>query len=665
MANEKTRILKLFYILTSHEGFITSLELAQCVGVSERTVKSDIKELMDFALASGSHIESKKGKGYRLIIDENDVYEPVKNQLSFHFGMLGSASAVQKTRVNDIIRRIICEQHYMTLDDIADELYLTKSALREDSKEVRKFLDFFNLRIKNVYEEGPLVIGSEYNRRAAMLCVFENHYHEALTLYKDNDYLQWFDYDQQERYEIRRLFLKILRESECSVRDDHTQRLARYLCLMVNRYNAGFRITYTKEQRSYIMQFRQYEVTKNLFEKLNKIYDINVDENEICAFAFQLIAFADISLSVDVEKYYGPILPLAIECSIEVMKLIKQRYSIDLSFIKEALPLFTRAIIPLLVQQHFDTTLHLIRNVASEDERILLTPFATYLSFELNSVFQSKFNCSISLYNLVTFSSFIQKCIMQIDYPYIPVRVAVTTSEGINSSELLASIIRKRFSGWFECLDTYQLYELRGVDRSKYDYVILNFALFSYKYDWPYISMDVVPTQEQLNQLYNEAILSGVKIDLIIDKFNIDKVNIYDHFMFSSLEYFIDSLSYKHGKDSSSIRGIKRELQQICSAFIHKKIMLLWINRNYVYKDFIEVYQLDNEHECNNCSFKNIIVLSLDINYELRCLRFINDLLFMILNNSEYIERLINSGSKDILVDCVKDALKALPIALD
>ena len=45
-----------------------------------------------------------------------------------------------------------------------------------------------------------MVIGSEFDRRMLMLCIFENHYHEAVNLYKNRDYLSFFDREDEERY---------------------------------------------------------------------------------------------------------------------------------------------------------------------------------------------------------------------------------------------------------------------------------------------------------------------------------------------------------------------------------------------------------------------------------------------------------------------------------
>ena len=172
MANEKKRILQLFYILTQQDDYIRSYELAEKVSVTERTIKNDIAELEAFAKASGADLIAKKGKGYVLKVFDEEKFSPVKIQLAIHFSAIGGTPRAQNDRTNDILRRIIVEKRYLTIEDIADELYLTKSSIREELKEVNFLLNKFNLRLKKRSEEVPMVIGIEFDSRMLIMCIF-------------------------------------------------------------------------------------------------------------------------------------------------------------------------------------------------------------------------------------------------------------------------------------------------------------------------------------------------------------------------------------------------------------------------------------------------------------------------------------------------------------
>ena len=74
----KKRTLQLFYILASApDEYRTSKELSEMVNVTDRTIKGDIRELSNLAYDLGARIISHKGKGYRLEIEDEEVFRYV------------------------------------------------------------------------------------------------------------------------------------------------------------------------------------------------------------------------------------------------------------------------------------------------------------------------------------------------------------------------------------------------------------------------------------------------------------------------------------------------------------------------------------------------------------------------------------------------------------
>ena len=92
-------------------------------GVSERTVKNDMAELRELAMASGVEILTRKGKGYQLQVLEPRLYEPVREQLQIRFSTMNYTKSETVTRTNDIGRRLIVAQNYLTFDAISDQLF--------------------------------------------------------------------------------------------------------------------------------------------------------------------------------------------------------------------------------------------------------------------------------------------------------------------------------------------------------------------------------------------------------------------------------------------------------------------------------------------------------------------------------------------------------------
>ena len=250
MLNAKSRIQKMMYYLSKSSDYIRSKELAHYIGVSERTVKNEIDELNEFAGKMGAKITSKHGYGYKIEVLDMDKYLTEKEQLEIR--ILASSDDMEDNtlRINEIIRVLVAEDEFVKLDDIAYELHFGRGSIRLALKEVRGFFELFNLKLITKPNHGIKVCGDEFNKRLCMLEMYEFHYHKAISTIKNSKYLQYFHAEDEERNNIRHIFLKTLRESGKKVADFLSQRIARYLILLRNCYQFGRKLNFDESDLS-------------------------------------------------------------------------------------------------------------------------------------------------------------------------------------------------------------------------------------------------------------------------------------------------------------------------------------------------------------------------------------------------------------------------------
>ena len=130
MAVVKNRLLLMLYLLDNSDQPLKARQLAAMAGVSERTVKNDMAELRELAMASGVEILTRKGKGYQLQVLDSLLYEPVREQLQIRFSTMNYTKSETVNRTNDIVRRLIVAQNYLTFDAISDQLFLSRRTLQ-------------------------------------------------------------------------------------------------------------------------------------------------------------------------------------------------------------------------------------------------------------------------------------------------------------------------------------------------------------------------------------------------------------------------------------------------------------------------------------------------------------------------------------------------------
>ena len=85
MATEEKRILKMAYLLLQSNGYLKAGDLARELNLSERTIKNDIEHLRVFLKECGCTLDSVRGKGYILQIDEPDQFAKIREWLNILF----------------------------------------------------------------------------------------------------------------------------------------------------------------------------------------------------------------------------------------------------------------------------------------------------------------------------------------------------------------------------------------------------------------------------------------------------------------------------------------------------------------------------------------------------------------------------------------------------
>ena len=66
------RIIKL---LIEHQKYAKASELANDLGVNEKTIRRRIQQINEGLLENGAFIDSKKGRGFKITIDNDEKFQ--------------------------------------------------------------------------------------------------------------------------------------------------------------------------------------------------------------------------------------------------------------------------------------------------------------------------------------------------------------------------------------------------------------------------------------------------------------------------------------------------------------------------------------------------------------------------------------------------------------
>mgnify|MGYP001606326871 FL=1 len=163
------RLQKILHILLCVDKIVTGEYLCNTLGVSSRTIRSDIKELNYMLEDKGATILSEKSRGYRIEIFKEKTFkeflsENKEKDISNNLTAIGRAEYI-------ITRLLINELKGMegiTQIELADELYVSLSSLKNDIKLAKNTLVKFSADIEKSGNKGIKITGSEEDIRCCI-----------------------------------------------------------------------------------------------------------------------------------------------------------------------------------------------------------------------------------------------------------------------------------------------------------------------------------------------------------------------------------------------------------------------------------------------------------------------------------------------------------------
>ncbi|MBA9028656.1 BglG family transcription antiterminator [Peribacillus huizhouensis] len=147
---------------------VTAKWIAKEMGISDRTVRNEIKQLQLNSCGMLSiHIESIRGKGYQLKVLNSELLSK-KSSLLSEENNESTTYMEQEDRVRYIVTRLLLAQDFIKFETLEEEIFVSRSTLQQDLKLVREITNKYKLKIMNRPHYGTKVEGDEHMKRSCL-----------------------------------------------------------------------------------------------------------------------------------------------------------------------------------------------------------------------------------------------------------------------------------------------------------------------------------------------------------------------------------------------------------------------------------------------------------------------------------------------------------------
>ena len=289
MSNSKEKSI-LQFLLKHKERFVTSKELAEHISCSDRTVRNTLKLIDQTMNIQGVKLISKQGQGFQLFFENQEAYQEFR--LTYELSEVYSTTSISKgdDRLAFILNKLLFEQVPVLFDDLADELYVSRSTLSHDFKKIRRMLSEYDLSIESRANKGEYVSGEERDKRCFIMDYFlGNQFFKTLHYHVQSNF-----FDQTlSLEEIARIVLEECQDAKLKLSDFVLQNLVVHIALAMVRIKSGFEIKNLSCQMS--NNDTERKVAKKILARISEVSNQEFPVQEVDYITLHLLAKSQLS----------------------------------------------------------------------------------------------------------------------------------------------------------------------------------------------------------------------------------------------------------------------------------------------------------------------------------------------------------------------------------
>lgn len=437
MENKKlTALMNLFFENKS----LTSNEIGQALHVSERTVRSYIKEWNLLLEGNGAQIISKPGSGYELQELEPAAYRTFVQDIREEV-MLPETS---EDRIQYIVEYLMLNKdETISADELADKLYVSKATIIADMKVVKERLQQFHLQVDYESKAGYRVKGSEFSYR---LCAAK-HLPSSC------------DTELEEVALIRTLLLEVFEEEGYHMSDMAFQNLIIHVYIAINRMQSACYVAHLMQEDEAIDD--KTAMAKKIASVLEQHFSIRIPTTEIAYIAIHLASKEIVDENIVIDEK-------AFRLSENMVEIVKENYGIDLSNDLNLKMILAMHLIPLATRIRYDMTLQNPMLVQIQQNYALAYAMAKTAC----GILEKQYHREIKEDEVGYFALHFNLALERRDHHTKKLKIMIVCATGRGSAELMAFNFKRQFHEYVGEVKTCEAALLYKQDLNEFDYVV-------------------------------------------------------------------------------------------------------------------------------------------------------------------------------------------------
>ncbi|MFB5677481.1 BglG family transcription antiterminator [Paenibacillus terreus] len=458
------RVFHILHILIS-EQLVSSEYLAKLLNVSSRTIRTDLKELSALLSTHGATIKSLKGAGYQLEIHDEQRFRHLLKQLKENEAATPQQiSGSSESRHRFLIRKLLLTEEYFKLDDLADLLFVSRSTIQNDIREVRRILKHYGLTLENRPHYGVKIKGSETQLRYCMSDYIFRRVDDAAESAYSPSILS-----DEEMALIREVILERIEANDITLSDIALNNLVIHIAIACKRIRDKRYVSFYPQEMKKIEGQKEFGVAAEIVSSLERKMNHSFPFAEVAYIAVHLLGVRTVAAAnMDDTEIKGMIDGEIYDLTVEILDNIEKRMQLGIRHDKELLVAFCLHLKPVINRFKYGMNL---RNPML-DEIKANYPLAFEAGILAGETIRQRLGFEIEENEIGYLAIHIGAAIERKKMKNTPKRCLIVCASGRGSAKLLYYKLQSEFGSKLDIVGTTEFYKLKQMPLDTLDFVI-------------------------------------------------------------------------------------------------------------------------------------------------------------------------------------------------
>lgn len=484
----KKELAIITFLIHHKEQFVSSATLAEVIGMSDRTVRKYLKELISSLPEHGAHIISKQGRGYCLEIDHSMAFDIFWQESVTSKKRLADVTQVEESvdREDYVLHKFFFEDAVQDFEELCQELYISRTTLKHVLAGIKERIIPYQLELEITHQHIQIRGKEEDIRHFIMDYFFVTSFDNTLSTMVGNTFLEGINFA-----EIMIIVLYECRDAKLKLSDFVMNNLVLHIALMVQRIRSGCPLELFSIPIA-IRQSDEYQVALRILYRVEEVVGIRFPKEEANYIALHLKVKHSVGKHWQDDNTDEKLQDHLKACIAKISQLTGMTLETDTNLFQGLLahmmPLTTR------LENHIQLTNPLTEEIKSQYPEIFtLTKqtFSDLLVCQKNDVSDDEW-AYISLHLMAAIERYSNRH---------KLRVLVVCATGYGSAMMLKNRLEKEFEGRLRIVDVISYYEITEERLKTVDLIISSISLANLMFLTPVITVSVFLSNQDIETI--------------------------------------------------------------------------------------------------------------------------------------------------------------------